>query len=191
MTVQEMKELIRKTVQEALPEGCTYWSDQYHTQPPLPCTALKLRDADIPLHPVMHVKEGEAYFYYECEKILEINRYTPSVKSGPGELTGLENTAADDLTGLLLYLQSDQGIEYLGAYNICLLQMSPVRDLTAVEGTHSRNRAMQEYTLRYTLEKHGNEVSVYIPSPRGEQEERPLKEPVGYFENVEMEENYE
>lgn len=186
MTFPELKEWLKKLVQEQM-EGNVSFAEQYKTQPPLPYTTLKLRDTGIPLHPVSIVKDGKVYAYYECEKILEVNRYTAGVSTGAGESRGLEDTSAADLTGLLLYLQSDQGTERMFLANLCILQTAGVRNLTALEGTRYKNRAMLELTVRCVLEYQEGSMEIYAP----EAGMHPAQGPAGYFEEVEMEDRYE
>ncbi|RKI90435.1 hypothetical protein D7V94_13455 [Parablautia intestinalis] len=182
MTFSELKEWLKKMVQERM-KGSVIWAEQYQTQPPPPLTTLKLKDTGLPVHPVNIVKDGKIYSYYECEKILEINRYTPGVTKTAGEIRGMENTAEEDLTSLLLYVQSDRGAEKMYLANISIRQMGPIRDLTALESTRYKNRAMLELSIRCTLEYQEGSIGVYAPEAGTPYEEGDT----GYFEDVEME----
>lgn len=192
MTMTEMKRFLEGLVQRCL-GGNVCWAEQYSPQMPLPLATLKLKDTGIPVHSADRIVGGEIYSYYACEKILEVNRYTAGTATGQGVTTGLENTAVDGLLALALYLQSPKGVEEVALKNICILQMGPARDLTAPEGTRYKNRAMQEFTVSYTLECHDGEAVVYVPEVPGYPGagQGVGEGPVGYFESVEMEERYE
>lgn len=186
MTLSEMKDFLEKMVQDCL-GGYVYCAEQYLPQMPLPVTTLKLKDTGVSMHSLDRIVDGEIYSYYACVKVLEVNRYTAGATTGQGVNIGLENTAVDDLLMLSLYLQSEKGVEEASLKNICILQMGAVRDLTALEGTRYKNRAMQEFSVSYTLEYHNGEAVVYVPDAGQEAAEGPT----GYFESVEMEEKYE
>lgn len=147
MTLSERNELLRGLAAEYFSEDSVSWAEQYMPQFPLPQTTLKMKDVAIPRHPVNVVKDGINCSFYECTKILEVNRYADSVAGGGGEIASLENPAVDDLTGFLLFLQSDVGIERMYAANICIEAMGPVSDLSELDRTHYRYRAMQEYKI--------------------------------------------
>lgn len=189
MTLSELNELLRGLAAEYFSEDSVSWAEQYMPQFPLPQTTLKMKDVAIPRHPVNVVKDGINCSFYECTKILEVNRYADSVAGGGGEIASLENPAVDDLTGFLLFLQSDVGIERMYAANICIEAMGPVSDLSELDRTHYRYRAMQEYTVRFILKYENGRAEVY--NPHEEEGWEPVAEPVGYFENVETEEDYE
>lgn len=189
MTLSELNDLLYDLVNERFPKDNVLWAEQYSTEFPLPQTTLKLKDMTTPRHPVNEIKNGVVISYYECTKILEINRYVDSVTGGEGEISTLENPAVDELTGFLLYLQSDVGIESLYASNICIECMGPVRDLSELDRTHYRYRAMQEYTVRFILEYENKKASAH--NPFGKEVWEPVAEPIGYFENVETEDRYE
>ncbi len=184
MTFSEFKKFLRDMVKECL-GGNVVWAEQYTAQIPPPCTTLKLKDTGFPIHPVSILKDGEIYYYYECRKILEINRYTAGVSEGAGMVAGMEDTSVEDLTILLLYLQSDKGIERMHQANTSILQMDGVRNLTAIEGVRYKNRAMLELTVNCTLEYHEGEAAIYAPDAGTPPESG------GYFEDVEMEASYE
>ncbi len=186
MTIPEMKKFLGRLIGEQMP-GPVVWAEQYSTQAPLPYTTMKLKDTGIPWHPVNIVKGGEIHSFYGCERILEINRYTAGAEVGDGYIAGMENTAVDGLTSLLLFLQSDRSIERLFLANISIMQMGNVRDLTALEGTHHKNRAMLECKICFALEYHGRETAVYAPKAGI----IPADGPTGYFEDVEMEDKFE
>lgn len=176
---------------EHFTEGNVLWAEQYMTQIPLPQTTLKVKDASVPRHPVSIVKDGISSHCYECTKILEVNRYAGSVSGSGGEIESLENPAVDDLTGFLLFLQSEAGIERMYAENVCIEGMGQVRDLSELDRTHYRYRAMQEYTVRFIVKYEDGRAVVHKPE-EGENWE-PVVEPVGYFEEaeIEMEDIYE
>lgn len=176
-------------ISEHFSEGSVIWAEQYNSNHPLPQTTLKLKDITTPRHPVNITKDGTVSAYYECTKILEINRYANSVSGKAGQISTLENLAVDDLTLFLLFLQSDVGIERMYAANVCIEGMGSVRDISELDRTHYRYRAMQEYTVRFILEYENGKGAVHNPY-EGEGWE-PATEPVGYFEDVEMEDNYE
>lgn len=182
MTIPEMKKFLGRLIGEQMP-GPVVWAEQYSTQAPLPYTTMKLKDTGIPWHPVNIVKDGEIHSFYGCERILEINRYTAGVAAGDGCIAGMENTAVDGLTSLLLFLQSDRSAERLFLANISMMQMGAVRDLTALEGTRYKNRAMLECKICFALEYHGGEAAVHAPKAGI----KPEDGPTGYFEDVEME----
>ncbi len=186
MTFSDFKKFLKDMVKECL-GGNVIWAEQYITQIPPPCTTLKLKDTGFPIHPVSIIKDGEIYSYYDCRKILEINRYTAGVSEGAGIVTGMEDTSVEDLTILLLWLQSDKGIERMHQANACILQMGGVRNLTALEGVRYKNRAMLELTVNCTLEYHEGEAAIYAPGVGTP----PESGPTGYFEDVEMEARYE
>lgn len=186
MTFSEFKKFIKEMTEDCL-GGNVIWAEQYTPQIPPPCTTLKLKDTGFPIHPVNVIKDGEVYSYYECRKILEVNRYTAGVSEGAGTVKGMEDTSVEDLTILLLYLQSDKGIERMYRANTSILQMDGIRGLTALEGVRYKNRAMLELTVNCTLEYHEGQAAIYasgsgIPQEGG---------PTGYFEDVEVEERYE
>lgn len=184
--VKGMKGFLEKMVHGCLP-GNICWAELYTPQMPLPLTTLKLKDTGVPVHSIDRIVGGEVFSYYNCEKILEVNRYTAGAATGQGVNIGLENTAVEDLMALPLYLQSEKGVQETSLKNICIMQMGAVRDLTAPEGTRYKFRAMQEFTVSYILEYHNGEAVVYAPDAG----QGVAEGPVGYFESVEMEERYE
>lgn len=170
---------------EHFTEGSVLWAEQYMPQIPLPQTTLKVKDASVPRHPVSIVKDGISFPCYECTKILELNRYADSVSGSGGEIESLENPAVDDLTGFLLFLQSEVGIERMYAENVCIEGMGQVRDLSQLDRTHYRYRAMQEYTVRFIVKYEDGRAVVYKPDEGKNWE--PVVEPIGYFEEAEIE----
>lgn len=189
MTLSQMSDFLLNLVQDIFPGETVMWAEQYSMQFPLPLITLKLKDMAAPRHPVNSIKDGIVCAYYECTKILEINRYMGSVKGSDGEIFGLENLAVDGLQRLLMFFQSDEGVEMCYLANVCIEGMGPVRDLSALDGTHYKYRAMQEYTVRFTLEYQNDKVSVH--GQFSEENRKSNREPVGYFEKVEMEDAYE
>ncbi len=185
MTLSELKEFMLDLVVECFPAACVLWAEQYNAMHPLPQVTLKLKDMSTPRHPVHKVKEGIISAYYECTKILEVNLYTNSVSGGDGEIVVLDNPAVDELAMFLLFLQSEVGIDRVYAANICIEGMGPVRDLSELDRTHYRYRAMQEYTVRFMLEYKEGSASVHVPF--AEEGWEPVREPIGYFEEVEIE----
>ncbi len=185
MTLSGIKDFLCDLVTGAFPESCVIWAEQYNAMHPLPQVTLKLKDMSLPRHPVSIIRDGIVCSYYECTKILEVNRYTNSVTGGAGEIATLENPAVDDLARLLLFLQSEIGTEQMYVANVCIEGMGPVRDLSELDRTHYRYRAMQEYTVRFELEYKVGKATVHVPFA-GEGLE-PVMEPIGYFEDVEIE----
>lgn len=191
MTVSGLNDFIYDLVAERFPKDSAIWAEQYMSQLPLPQITLKMKDASIPRHPVNMAKDGINCSFYECTKILEVNKYADSVSGSSGEISSLENPAVDDLTGFLLFLQSDVGIERMYAANICIEAMGSVRDLSELDRTHYRYRAMQEYTIRFVLEYEDREAVVHNPNEKEGWEAVTSSEDIGYFESVETEERYE
>ena len=189
MTLSDLEDFILDMVSDRFPEDCVVWAEQYNSNHPLPQITLKLKDVTVPRHPVNITKDGIVSSYYEAEKILEINRYANSVSGEAGQIYTLENPAVDDLTLFLLFLQSEVGIDRMYAANVCIEGMGQVRDLSELDRTHYRYRAMQEYTVRFMLEYENERTSVYVPFAKEGWE--PVTEPIGYFEDVEMEDTYE
>ena len=190
MNLSDLNDYLCDLISERFPDDSVVWSEQYMPQYPLPQTTLKLKDISTPRHPVNITKDGTVSAYYECTKILEINRYANSVTGEAGEISTLDNPAVNDLTLLLLFLQSEVGIERAYADNVCIEGMGQVRDLSELDRTHYRYRAMQEYTVRFMLEYENGKAAIHNPL-EGEGLE-PVNEPVGYFEDVEeMEDTYE
>ncbi len=191
MKLSELNDFLLDLVAERFPEDSVSLAEQYMPQSSLPQTTLKMKDSSIPRHPVDVVKDGMSCSFYECTKILEVNRYADSVAGSSGEIYSTVNPAVDDLTRFLLFLQSDVGIERVYAENICIEAMSPVRDLSELDRTHYRYRAMQEYAVRFILEYEGGEAEIHNPNPKERWEPVKSQEEIGYFESVETEERYE
>lgn len=189
MTLSGINDLLYDLAAGYFSEDSVSWAEQYMPQFPLPQTTLKVKDATMSRHPVNVAEDGVICSFYECTKILEVNRYANSVTGGVGEIASLENPAVDDLTGFLLFLQSEVGIERMYVANVCIESMGPVRDLSELDRTHYRYRAMQEYTVRFILEYKGGKAAVHDPHEKEGWE--PVAEPVGYFESVETEERHE
>lgn len=190
ITLSELKDYLLDLVSERFSMDSVVWAEQYMTQYPLPQITLKLKDITMPQHPVNITRDGNVSAYYECTKILEINRYANSVSGEAGEITTLDNPSVNDLTLFLLFLQSEAGIERAYASNVCIEGMGQVRDLSELDRTHYRYRAMQEYTVRFILEYENGKATIHNPF-EGEELE-PVKEPAGYFEDLEeMEDTYE
>lgn len=185
MTLSEFREFIVDLISDCFPDACVLWAEQYNTLHPLPQVTMKLKDISMPRHQVNIVKDGIVSAYYECTKILEVNLYTNSVSGGSGEIATLDNPAVDELAMFLLFLQSEVGIERMYAANVCIEGMGPVRDLSELDRTHYRYRAMQEYTVRFMLEYKEGSASVHVPF--AEEGWEPVREPIGYFEEVEIE----
>lgn len=188
MTLSELSDFLYDLAAEHFGD-CVLWSEQYMPQNVLPLTTLKLKDATIPRHSIDIVKNGENSSFYEGMKILEVNRYADSVAGSEEEIYSLENPAVNDLTQFLLFLQSDIGTERAYAKNVCIEGMGPVRDLSELDRTRYRYRAIQEYEVRFILEYKQGEITVH--NPNGEEDWEPVMEPIGYFERVETEDGYE
>lgn len=185
MTLSEFKEFIEDLVSECFPAAGVLWAEQYNAMHSTPQVTIKLKDMSTPRHPVNIVKNGIVSTYYECTKIMEVNLYMDSVTGGAGEIATLDNPAVDGLSLFLLFLQSEVGIDRLYVANVCIEGMGPVRDLSELDRTHYRYRAMQEYTVRFMIEYKEGEASVHVPFA-GEGWEL-VREPIGYFEEVEIE----
>lgn len=185
MQLHSINDFLFNLVTEHFTEGSVLWAEQYMTQAPLPQTTLKMKDASVPRHPINIAKEGISCSYYVCTKILEVNRYADSVSGSGREIESLRNPAVDDLTGFLLFLQSEVGIERMYAENVCIEGMGQVRDLSELDRTHYRYRAMQEYTVRFIVKYEDGRAGVYKPEEGKNWE--PIVEPIGYFEEVEIE----
>jgi len=185
MTLSEFMESIGNLISGCFSDACVLWAEQYNAIHPLPQVTMKLKDMSTPRHTVHKVKEGIISAYYECTKILEVNMYSNSVSGENGEIVTLENPAVDELAMFLLFLQSEVGIDRMYAANICIEGMGPVRDLSELDRTHYRYRAMQEYTVRFMLEYKEGSASVHVPF--AEEGWEPVREPIGYFEEVEIE----
>lgn len=185
MTLSELKEFICDLVSKCFPDACVLWAEQYNSMHPLPQVTLKLKDMSTPRYPVNIVKDGIVSAYYECTKIMELDLYMDSVIGKAGEIVALDNPAVDELTLFLLFLQSEAGNDQMYAMNVCIEGMGPVRDLSELDRTHYRYRAMQEYTVRFLLAYKENKASVHVPF--ADEHWEPVGEPIGYFEEVEIE----
>lgn len=185
MTLSELKEFICDLVSECFPTAHILWAEQYNAMHPLPQVTLKLKDMSTPRHPVNIVRDGIVSAYYECTKIMEVDLYMDSVTGEAGEIATLDNPAVDELSLFLLFLQSEVGCDRMYAANVCIEGMGSVRDLSELDRTHYRYRAMQEYTVRFTLAYKEGESSVHAPF--ADEDWEPVKEPIGYFEEVEIE----
>lgn len=207
MTMVELRDCLYELVQSFFSGSLVVWAEQHMVAASLPQVTLKLKDAGIPLFSVDIQEEKDLYAYYHCTRILEINRYSkgelPGIL-GEKEIAAVNNTAVEELSLFLVYMQSEQVLIYNYEKNMNIVQVGPIHDLTALEKeTRYKYRAMQEYRLDFILKVNrgiggmtedsagngdkNNTLEIYTPNADKNIE----KGSIGYFENAELEGGHE
>lgn len=216
MTLTELRQYLYKTVKQYFENATVVWSESKMTNPTLPYVTLKLKNISTPIFSINNIENNVPRGYYKAKRILEINLYTKGREiEKSGCMAGSENTAADDLTEFVMYLRSGFVNEQNVINNLTIMPMSPVQDLTAlVNDIRFEYRAMAELEINFILVTKGyaGQISFIAPqnivknnggsnpdeeqepefeiSPSGGGSSELNNKEIGYFENVDIKEEF-
>ena len=155
MSLSKVKENVYDIVSGFFSSGTVIWDKQVATKPKLPYVTLKTGSVT---KKVFAVQDENLARWYECKTILEINVYTQGRKINIDDATisNYEDTSVDDLTDLVIYLESDEIQDVLAELNIDMSLKGDIRPLSnLMNDTKYRYRAMVEIELTWTEKTSG------------------------------------
>lgn len=190
MTVEEMEIFLYRLVQESAPAEKVIWTERYDPELPLPLTTLKIKDVETSWNPVEIVVDGNIRSYYNCKFILEVSKYAGRINAEDKVMDGERNAAVEGMLQLLLHLRSDSVVRKMYKANIYITLMEEREGQAQMGEGHYRYHAIKEFKVKCMVECKEGEWSLYAPDINGVLPETE-NEPIGYFEEVEMEDLYE
>lgn len=108
-----------------------------------------------PINPPVRIIDGNSVSFYPSSVTVQIDLFTKGrkVETGSGYLPIMENTAVDDLTGFLNFLNSEYAVNYCDEKDIAVVIPNTVQDLTGlIDDTNYEYRAMAELTVYFTAQ---------------------------------------
>ena len=159
MTVFEARDILRSIVAVYFGDGHVFFAESKMAKRPEPYITVKL---DTPGRDLFAGKVVDDKGYQRQSRRVvaraEINLYTKGRNIAKGNRqAAYANTALNDMTLFLDFLESDEGIEEMNRQNIVILPNGQIRDLSALlnEGSQYQYRALLECDVSFTTTSYG------------------------------------
>ena len=191
MNLTEVRERLYDAAALFFRDAAVIWAEQVGTKPEPPCVTLKTGSIS---RTAFHVEDGEGTRSYQCGTTLEVNIYTRGHPASEEMAVAGNciNTATADLMEFSNFLESEDVADFFTGYDMSVLLMPPVRDLTALQNDSKyRYRAMAEYAVTFVEEaggRYGLSGMTMVPNASGGGTEEMMKEPIGVIEDFELKE---
>lgn len=188
MKLSELKAILYGISKQFWTDTNVVWAETSSTESALPFVTLRLRDMNSALHPSA---DDDVDNIYDCSVPFEVNLYTMGKKMSSQDYM---DTAVDDLTDFIRFLESDEIMGELEAQNIAILPSYPVRSLSNLfDNVRYKYRAMAEFTVSFQQESAGS-YGLYgreLPNVSGGGTGTHSEEEMSWIEEVELEEGEE
>lgn len=195
MTQSELKENLYELVETYFGGANVVWGMTGAVNPNNPMVSLTMGDIIRHYQPIKQNADGVPVYVYPSTTRLQVDLFTKGAKTTdePDVKTAMVNTAVNDLTDFVNYLNSIYVDNWSGANDITILA-NTVRDLTALTNDTSWDyRAMVELEISFTqiasgFTGIGYEDGVpypFVPTPSGGGTQDLADQTTGWFEQVE------
>ena len=155
MTTREVKQKLHDLVAEYFvllkDEGNIVWGKTKPVNPGAPMVALSMTDITGPSLPARRYIDGVPHDSYPSKRMLKVDLFTKGAPTSdePGITSRNENTAVDDLTDFVNFLNSVRVDHWCGINGISL-KANEVRDLTElINSTSWQYRALVEIEVGF------------------------------------------
>ncbi len=193
MTIQELKENIYDLVAKYFTGATVVWAEEYMAKPKYPLVTIKAGTVKIGNMDIEGEIDGEHSSTYNCMLPIEINLYTKgeSILGENNMVIAQSNSAVNDLTMFVAYMQSPFSIDEQERLDICMLLNGPVNDISSVlQDGRYEYRAMIELNVTFTMGFYGA-YNTNTKTPSGGGNDDLIGSKAGYFEEVEIKEEKE
>ncbi len=154
MDLSEAKETLRELTVKYFPNITVAYAKQSQmVKEDTPLVMLTFGVINRHINPPTQIVDGRPVSYYETSVSVQIDLFTKGRKRkiAKGISVAYENTAAEDLTKFVDFLNSEYAIQYCSAHDIAIVIPNAVTDLTdLINDTSYEFRAMVEVELRFT-----------------------------------------
>ena len=154
MDLGEAKEAFRELTVKYFPNITVAYAKQSQmVKEDTPLVMLTFGVINRPTNPPTQIIDGRPVSYYETSVPVQIDLFTKGRKRkvAKGISVAYENTAAEDLTKFVDFLNSEYAIQYCSERDIAVIVPNAVTDLTdLINDTSYEFRAMVEVELRFT-----------------------------------------
>lgn len=194
MDLESVKEKVYDITEMFFKGATIFWTEQGNTKPEPPYVTLKVGDVKRNLFPA----EEDGRKVYQCSTRLEVNLYTLGKKivwDRENTTANYINTATSDMMNFCNYLDSEYVTDFFYAYDMGILFLSPVRDLTELQPNkrNYRYRSMAEFEVSFIEEADGmyGVLGVELPNYSGGGTEEMAAREIEPIESVEIQYNKE
>lgn len=154
MDLSEAKEAFRELTVKYFPNITVAYAKQSQmVKGDTPLVMLTFGVINRPINPPTQIIDGRPISYYETSVPVQIDLFTKGRKRkvAKGISAAYENTAAEDLTKFVDFLNSEYAIQFCSSRDIAVIIPNAVTDLTdLINDTSYEFRAMVEVELRFT-----------------------------------------
>ncbi|MCD8364442.1 MAG: hypothetical protein LUC83_01255 [Clostridiales bacterium] len=189
MRISELREILYEIAKQFWIDAEVVWAETQSTESTLPYVTLRFRDMTSARDSSLD-DDGTAGIY-NCSVPFEVNLYTMGKKMSSQDCM---DTAVDDLTDFIRFLESDEIMGELEAQNIAILPSYPVRSLSGLfDNVRYKYRAMAEFTVSFQQSSDGA-YGLYgrdLPNVSGGGTSTHSEEEISWIEEVELEEEDE
>ena len=170
MTLRQLKKKLYELTCAYFDSGKVIWGMAGAVSPRLPYICLSMGDLARPFLPVRGDANGITVHTYPSKTKLQVDLFTTGVSASEedGATSAHENTAVNDLTGFVNFLNSEYVDDWCGINDVSVIA-GDIRDLTALTNDTSwEYRAMVELdigfmqsTAGHTATNHENGLPLY------------------------------
>jgi hypothetical protein len=152
MTLRELREHLRLIAEGYFSTALVAYGEVDMVKPNTAFVTLKTGSMSRPLQPITQIIDGIPCGYYPSRTVLEVNLFTKGVEIvvPDGQDTPYENTAVNDLTEFVNFINSPHTIDRCAALDIAITPKGNVLDVTALlNNTKWEYRAMAEFDVDF------------------------------------------
>ena len=209
MTQRELRQKLYELVSAYFKGATVTWGKVSGTvNPKAPAVVISTVSLQRPYQPIKQMVDGVQVHSYPSQTMLQVDLYTKgaSLETAYGITAAHENTAVDDLTDFVNYVNSTEVDHWKGIHDISIMA-NTVKDLTElINDTTWDYRAMVELEIGFTQTAVGHggimweggiaygedgkpleEQPEFTPTPSGGRSQEIADQSTGWFEQVEME----
>jgi len=197
MTQQELKkhlfDLVSVYFSELKSKGNIIWGKHKPVNPNSPMVALTTGSIGRAYHPIRQYKKGIVHDTWPSETSLKVDLFTKGapITDAPNVTAAMENTAVNDLTDFVIFLNSVY-VDHWSYANDISISTNDIHDLTELTNDTSWDyRAMTEIDIGFTqcaVEYAANpSPGVQIPTSSGGRPQGLADEKTDWFDTVEIE----
>lgn len=155
VTFSEAKKCFRDITVRYFKDANVIYTNQSHAVKPTskPLVTIAFGNVKRPLNPPTLLIDGRPVSYYPTSVLVTVNLFThgKKIEIAKGITSAMEDTAAEDLTDYLSFLNSETAIQFCGENDIAIIIPNDVMPLSGIiNDTAYEYRARAEIELRFT-----------------------------------------
>ena len=179
MTQSELKRKLADLVREYFGGAAISWGKVKAVNPHVPQIVLNMGAVTRPYQPIKQKVGGVIVHAYPSRTTLQVDLYTKgaATNTDPGVTAAYENTAVNDLTDFLNFINSEYVDDWGDLHDISI-QCHQVTDLTELINDVSwEYRAMTELEIGFTQNAVGHTGTMYESGAQHYDNGRPMRDP--------------